>query len=284
MWVLNSCFKKASQSNEINVINVIFLFVIFNHYYYYLIFLWGNRQVFLNDHKHLQFPADFSTPPCRLNIGCMYLFTRVYFPSYNAPYCMQRVPGTRHVWHSSRLFCFGRLPAPVLHLFAGPVWCGVNNIQTYTHALISIHSGRQCRTPSLLRGWHFGKGQIHLAKNLCLYPAHHVPRLSVVLPENSLCLSSQNIFFVRADRRGFINLCHITAGNTCGLEWHRNTGQKNASCVKHHVVMVVSGRLFKLGGCGGGVEGASTVEQFTRWPSEVWHAAPSPSKAWIHQP
>lgn len=161
---------------------------------------------------------------------------------------MQRVPGTRHVWHSSRLFCFGWLPAPVLHLFAGPVWCGVNNIQTYTHALISIHSGRQCRTPCLLWGWHFGKGQIHLAKNLCLYPAHHVPRLSVVLPENSLCLSSQNIFFVRADRRGFINLCHITGGNTCGHEWHRNTGQKNASCVKHHVVRVVSGWLFKLGG------------------------------------
>lgn len=71
-------------------------------------------------------------------------------------YC---VPGTCNVCHSSRLFWFGRQPAPVLHLFAGPVWCGVNNIQTSTHAVISIHSEKQCRTPSLLWGWHLARAK-----------------------------------------------------------------------------------------------------------------------------
>lgn len=70
----------------------------------------------------------------------------------------------------------------------------------------------------MLRGWHFGKGQIHLAKNLCLYPAHHVRRLFVVLPEKQPLSPPKTSFFVQADSHGLINLCHITGGNTCGLE------------------------------------------------------------------
>lgn len=247
----------------------------------------GSRQVcWMTNINIYSFPADFSTPSWSLSVGCMHLFCvpRPPYP-HNALYCAQCILGTHHVWHSSRLFCFGRLPAPVLHLFAGPVWCGVNNIQTYTHALISIHSGRQCRTPSLLRGWHFGKGQIHLAKNLCLYPAHHVPRLSIVLLKKTAFVSSQNIHLCELIAVDPL-ICRITRANTWGpiASNGMETQGKPKSCVKRHVVRVISGRLLQMGVGGGGVEGTSMVAQLTRWPSEVWHAAPSPSKAWINQP
>lgn len=90
-------------------------------------------------------------------------------------------------------------------------------------------------------------------------------------------------FFVQADCHGFINLCHITGGNTCGLEWHRNARRKMQVVSNTTQWGSSLGACLKFGGRRGRVQGAWMVQQFTRWPSEVWHAAPSPSKAWIHQ-
>lgn len=130
------------------------------------------------------------------------------------------VLGTCNVWHSSRLFCFGRLPAPVLHLFAGPVWCGVNNIQTYTHALISIHSGKQCRTPSLLWGWHLARAKYTWQKiSIFIHPIMFMaaPPLRT---ENSLCFIPKHLLYelIAAHISVCIHLNYITGKQ----QLHRN--------------------------------------------------------------
>lgn len=116
---------------------------------------------------------------------------------YNNP-CMYSVLGTCNVWHSSRLFWFGRLPAPVLHLFAGPVWCGVNNIQTYTH------------TPSLafIQGGNAGRP---LCSEGGIWHGPNTPgKKSPSLPGPSCSL---HLVFRRAHQTAFVFIQHILHGS-----------------------------------------------------------------------